>query len=76
MVVVKWGYYSAGDVWFYLGAEPPAGQYVFRDGAWVPLPDPFYLMDKIIDGDPDVDGPFPDPPKGVPAVRLARLTRT
>jgi hypothetical protein len=43
---------------------------VLRDGErWEPLIDGYYLWDKIIDGDPDTDGPFADPPAGVPAVR-------
>lgn len=67
MVDVVLGYYFSGDVVFYMGGEPPLEQYVFRDAAWQPLPDGFYLMDKLIDGDVDLDGPVPDPPKGVPA---------
>jgi hypothetical protein len=42
--VVKFaqGYYvhDAGgeNVWYYIDGEPPEGQYILRDGAWVPLP--------------------------------------
>jgi hypothetical protein len=71
----KLGYYvkdtGDGDVYnFFMADEPPLGQYVLHDGVWVPLPDPWYLMDKIIDGDPEVDGPVADPPEGVPPVRV------
>jgi hypothetical protein len=71
MVAVKLGYYvrdtGEGDAYHYLmTAEPPLGQFILRDGAWVPLVDGFSLMDRLIDGDPDFDGPVSDPPAGVP----------
>jgi hypothetical protein len=75
VVDVVLGYYTRGDSVFAMLDEPPLGQYVLRDGAWVPLPDGFYLMDKIIDGDVDTDGPFADPPEGVPTVRLPVTVR-
>jgi hypothetical protein len=66
MVNVALGYYTrdAGQdsSHFLMTAEPPSGQYVLRDGVWVPLPDPFYLMGLIISGDVDMVGPMPDPP--------------
>ena len=68
------------DVFYYfMGAEPPLEQYALRNGVWEPLPvygiyngrlvtlvDGYYLMDKIMDGDPEVDGPFDELPEGVP----------
>lgn len=79
MVNVKRGYYRdvggedvGGDVYhFFMAEEPPDGQYIFRGGAWVPLVNGYYLMDRLITGDVDVDGPFDDPPKGVPPCVLA-----
>jgi hypothetical protein len=69
-----------GDVrCYYMADEPPDGQFAFRGGAWVPLEvyglldgarvalvDGCYVMDRLIDGDPEFDGPFDDPPSGVP----------
>jgi hypothetical protein len=69
-----------GDVHcFFMNGEPPSGQFAFRGGVWQPLEvyglqdgrlvtlvDGYYVMDRIIDGDPDYDGPFDDPPEGVP----------
>jgi hypothetical protein len=71
MVAVELGYYildtGDGDVYHFLMTdEPPLGQYALRGGAWEPLIDGFYLMDKVIDGDPDVTGPMVHPPEGVP----------
>ena len=71
MVAVARGYYCDGDVVFYVAAEAPLGQYVFRGGQWVPLSDGFFLMDKLITGDVNVDGPFDDPPGGVPDFEFA-----
>ena len=72
MVDVQRGYYTEvsgdGTAYHYLMTdEPPLGQYILHGGVWVPLVDGFYLMDKIIDGDPEVTGPVPNPPDGVPA---------
>jgi hypothetical protein len=70
------GYYRRGETSFHMSAEPPSGQYVYRPdaGVWVPLQDGYYLWGKLITGDVDTDGPFPDPPAGVPpAPVLARL---
>jgi hypothetical protein len=87
MVAVKLGYYVqdsriGGEAdgqdyvsYYFMGAEPPDEQYIFRGGAWKPLIDGYYLMDKIIDGDPDVDGPFDDPPEGVPPFESRRGRR-
>jgi hypothetical protein len=70
MVNVALGYYVRhGEYHFAMTAEPPDGQLVLRGDHWEPLPDPWYLMDKLITGDVDTDGPFADPPEGVPAVR-------
>ena len=70
MVKFARGYYlndSGEDIWFYMGGEPPEGQFIFRDGKWEPLGgDGFHLADRLIDGDPDYDGPVADPPEGVP----------
>ena len=68
MVAFALGYYTDGDVWFHIGAEPPLDQFVLRDGAWVPLPDGFYLADRLMGGDVDLDGPFVEPPEGMPSV--------
>lgn len=71
MVAVKLGYYirdtGDGDVsyYYFMNQEPPDGQYKFKGGVWKPMIDGYYLMDKIIDGDPDIDGPFDAPPEGV-----------
>jgi hypothetical protein len=75
----KYGYYTdtGGDVYhFFMAAEPPLGQFILRDGAWVLLPDPWYLMDRVIDGDPDLTGPVVDPPEGVPPVKHSLATRS
>jgi hypothetical protein len=79
MVAVKLGYYvqgtGDGDVYHYLMIdEPPLGQFMLRGDEWQPLVDGFYLMDKIIDGDPDVIGPMANPPAGVPELNLRGLT--
>ena len=64
------GYYtqvSQRYVWHYfMGDDPPLEQYILRDGAWKPLNDGYYLMDMIIDGNPEISGPFQNPPRGVP----------
>jgi len=52
-----------------MGDEPPDKQYVLRGETWELLPDPWSLMDRIIDGDPDYDGPTVNPPRGVPRAR-------
>jgi hypothetical protein len=67
------GYYTCdtgdGDVSdYYMGDEPPEKQYVLRGKTWELLPDPWSLMDRIIDGDPDYDGPTVNPPRGVPSL--------
>jgi hypothetical protein len=58
----KLGYYvqdTGQNVYrFYMGAEPAEGQYIFTGGAWVPLADGWYLMDLLINGSPDLRGPF------------------
>jgi hypothetical protein len=50
---------------YFMSDQPPSGQYKFK-GIWKPLIDPWYLMDLIMSGDVDLDGPFDDPPEGVP----------
>lgn len=56
------------DSWYFMGGEPPLGQHVLRDGTWIPLPgDGFGLADRLIDGDPDFDGPV-SLPAGIPAL--------
>ena len=66
----KAGYYTRDtgqNVYHYfMGDEPPLEQYVLINNAWQPMSDGFYLMDKIIDGDPTVSGPAKYPPLGVP----------
>jgi hypothetical protein len=63
----KRGYYtqdSGQNVYlFYMGDEPPLEQYVLTGGAWVPLIDGYFLMDLLIDGDPTITSPWPDPPE-------------
>jgi hypothetical protein len=49
-----------------MGDDPPLAQYVLRGKTWEPLPDPWSLMDMVMDGDPDYDGPTANPPPGVP----------
>ncbi len=49
-----------------MGDEPPLEQYILIDGTWEPLSDGFYLMDMVIDGNPEISGPVRDPPEGVP----------
>jgi hypothetical protein len=44
-----------------MGAEPPLEQYILIDGKWEPLSDPWYLMDMVIDGNPELTGPVKDP---------------
>ena len=44
-----------------MGDEPPDEQYVFRGEVWKPLPDPWHLMDMVIDGAPDLSGPVKNP---------------
>lgn len=71
MVKFARGYYSrdSGDgdtVYYYMNGEPPQGQFIFRDGKWKPMPgDGFGLADRLIDGDPDFNGPV-EAPRGVP----------
>ena len=67
------GYYvkdtGDGDLYhFFMGDEAPLKQYVLRGDRWEPLPDPWYLMDKVIDGDPEVDGPMKDPRESHPMI--------
>ena len=79
-MVGKIGYYTedtgpnnddAPDVFvFYMASEPPEGQFILINGAWRPLVDPWFLMDKIMDGDPEVGDPTDDPPEGVPPYEL------
>jgi len=72
----KIGYYTRDtgrNVYhYYMGAEPPGEQYILRGQTWEPLVDGWSLMDMVIDGTPDLAGPVPDPPEGVPAVRKGR----
>jgi hypothetical protein len=70
MVAFTLGYYvrDTGDghvSYFYMAGEPPLEQYTLRDGTWVPLPDGFYVADRLITGDVDFDGPV-SLPAGVP----------
>jgi len=53
---------------YHMGDDPPLEQYRLNvnSNAWELLPDPWSLMDRIIDGDPDYDGPTVNPPRGVP----------
>ena len=66
----KVGYYTRDtgqNVYHYfMGDEPPLEQYVLIGDVWLALIDKYYLMDKIIDGDPTVSGPTKYPPLGVP----------
>jgi hypothetical protein len=56
-----------GDaIYFLVAGEPPDGQFLLCDGTWKPLTDGFYLMNRLIVGDVDIDGPMADPPAGVP----------
>ena len=48
---------------FYMGDEPPREQYILINNAWELLSDGWYLMDMVIDGQPDLDGPVENPPK-------------
>jgi hypothetical protein len=71
MVKIQEGYYTESfyegdDVHYFVGGEPPLEQYILINGVWKPLVDGFYLMDKIIDGDPGVGDPTDEPPEGVP----------
>jgi hypothetical protein len=54
---------------FYMSEEPPLGQFLLRDGTWEPLADGYFLMDMVIDGNPELTGPVKDPPQGVPPYR-------
>jgi hypothetical protein len=84
-MVGKIGYYTedtgpndddAPDVFhLYMGDEPPLEQYILIKGEWRPLIDPWFLMDKIIDGNPDISDPMPDPPEGVPPYESAANRR-
>jgi hypothetical protein len=42
---------------------------VLHGKTWEPLGDPWYLMDMVIDGQPDLTGPVANPPRGVPSAR-------
>jgi hypothetical protein len=75
MVKLALGYYrrDTGDGYtcnYFMNSEPPDGQFVLRGDVWLPLPDGFYLADRLLDGDPEFDGPFPDPPAGVLPARV------
>jgi hypothetical protein len=76
MVKMAQGVYvrDTGDgytCYFAMTDEPPDGQYVLRGQKWVPLPgDGFGLMDRLITGEPDYDGPMTDPPEGVPRLPI------
>lgn len=54
-----------------MGDDPPLEQFRLKinTNTWEPLSDPWYLMDRIIDGDLDYDGPMKNPPRGVPSAR-------
>ena len=73
MVAVKLGYYirdtGDGDVsyYYFMNQEPPDGQYKFKGGVWKPMIDGYYLMDKIIDGDPGHRRPVRCASRGSPA---------
>lgn len=68
--MTKLGFYTQDTgqnvYYFYMAAEPPEGQYILREGKWHPLVDGYYLMDMIINGQPDLTGPEPALPKGAP----------
>lgn len=70
MDTAKKGYYTQDTgqnvYYFYMGAEPPEEQYILREGKWKPLADGWYLMDLVINGTPDLNGPVPNAPEGVP----------
>jgi hypothetical protein len=70
MVNVTQGYYTettnSGVFHFFMNSEPPDGQFILIGSPWKPLIDGWSLMDKIIDGDPEVSDPVRDPPEGVP----------
>jgi hypothetical protein len=65
------GYYTQDDgedrFYYFMGDDPPLEQYILRDRVWKPLEDGYYLMDMIIDGQPDLTGPVANPHKGVPS---------
>jgi hypothetical protein len=69
----KLGYYTQDTgqsvYHYFMGDEPPKGQYIYvlRDKVWEPLTDSWYLMDMVINGEPDLTGPMVNPPAGVPA---------
>ena len=66
----KVGYYTQDtgrNVYhFFMGAEPPEKQFMLHGATWQLLSDPWYLMDLVIDGTPDLIGPVVNPPQGVP----------
>jgi hypothetical protein len=74
-MVGKQGYYTRDtgqNVYpYYMGDEPPLEQYRFNGSQWVPLDDPWHLMDQIIDGSPEISGPTQDPPKRVSAIKVS-----
>ena len=65
MSSAKFGYYTQDDgqhvSHYFMGDEPPLEQYILRGNTWKPLPDGFYLMDMIIDGNPEISGPVKSP---------------
>jgi hypothetical protein len=65
------GYYTQDDgedrFHYYMGDDPPLKQYILRDRVWKPLEDGYYLMNMIIDGNPELTGPVKNPPRGVPS---------
>jgi hypothetical protein len=68
----KFGYYVEDDgtaiYYYFMGKEPPEGQYIYKllNGAWRPLKNGYFLMDMIMDGNPNLTGPTSAPPEGIP----------
>ena len=49
---------------FFMGDDPPLEQYILHGRDWDRLVDPWYLMNMINDGQPDLTGPVANPPRG------------
>jgi hypothetical protein len=55
----KLGYYTQDSgqgvvSHYFMGDDPPLEQFILRGNVWKPLPDPWYLMDMVIDGNPEL----------------------
>ena len=51
----------------FMGDEPPLEQYILHRGKWEPLGDGYYLMDMIMDGNPEISGPVNEVPRSTAA---------